>query len=594
MVLTRPSRIASLLLSAMLALGCGYATAKPAPQKSTLQPPLVQSNSDTSDEPDIATPKVPKASRLGLSDHDEATNDDEIEDAAVDDPGERYQTDGSDQDNPAEDDRKLLEAEHRPYEITTSSGAELKMTAPTLPDVSRYTAENAMQKIKLKPVGHVEVASALSQMSFRGFMGRDERMRDWAARQSGLPKAIFIHGGYVTLQDVARSVPKQYFEEVQKGVFVARLPIDITPGATLHVDDSVKDFRLSQDRGSFLINEGRLFVTGTKLRAWSEAKKDAAVFKDKHDFRPFIVSWGGSQTYIVNSVVSNLGYAASKSYGISISQYSPSLKDIMHQPNPTGWIIGSEFYDMWYGFYCYEAEDFVVRGNDYHDNIKYGIDPHDRSRRLIITENKAYRTQEKHGIIVSREVDDSWIFNNESYENNLSGVVVDRNSVNNVVAYNRVYRNKSDGITIYESPQTLIWGNLVTRNNRHGMRVRNSTDVRLYDNVAVANGLSGVYGHVKDLVGTGRNMALDPFRKTISMVVSGGQLISNGSSPVNIDQPLSLELYNVDLRAPARDLGIKFTGILGVHQDEVLNILMRQKQAVVVRPASATVVGTAQ
>src|SRR3546814_14775655 len=101
----------------------------------------------------------------------------------------------------------------------------------------------------------------------------------------------------------------------------------------------------------------------------------------------------------------------------------PALAPRMNRPNPTGWLIDSEFYDNWYGFYCYEAEDVVIRGNDYHDNIKYGIDPHDRSRRLIIAGNKAHDTKEKHGIIVSREVDDSWIINNQAYDNALSGKI---------------------------------------------------------------------------------------------------------------------------------------------------------------------------
>src|SRR3546814_13545683 len=83
--------------------------------------------------------------------------------------------------------------------------------------------------------------------------------------------------------------------------------------------------------------------------------------------------------------------------------------------------------------------------------------------------------------IVSREVDDSWIINNQAYDNALSGIVIDRNSVNNVVAHNRVYRNHADGITIYESPKTLIWQNLVSANLRHGIRVRNSTNMRLYE-----------------------------------------------------------------------------------------------------------------
>jgi poly(beta-D-mannuronate) C5 epimerase len=51
-------------------------------------------------------------------------------------------------------------------------------------------------------------------------------------------------------------------------------------------------------------------------------------------------------------------------------------------------------------------------------------------------------------------------------------------------------------------------------------------------------------------------------------------------------------LYDVDMRAPQRELGIKFTGILGKHQEQVLDVLMRQKKAVILRPADDTVAST--
>ncbi len=557
-------------------------------------PVLAQIDGDAApEEPDVIAPNVPDAAAAALNAFDSGSPDSEIFDAPPDDPGERYQTDGSDQDNFNLDDRKALEAAFRDYAIEPLSGASLHLSPPTLPDLSRYTAANAIAKIDKRRKGRASVESVLNTTTFRGFMGTDERMRQWAARQHSLPKAIFIRDGYVTPADIARQVPKALFAQVSPGVYVARLPISVQPGAIFHIDDSVKDFRLSLDRGSFLVNEGKLFLTGTQLRGWNEAKKAPSLWFDKDAFRPFIVSWGGSQTYIVKSSVSNLGYAASKSYGVSISQYSPSMAPLMNKPNPTGWIIDSEFYDNWYGFYCYETDDFVIRGSTYRDNIVYGIDPHDRSKRLIIAENKAYNTHKKHGIIVSREVNDSWIINNEAYDNTLSGIVIDRNSINNVVAQNRSYRNHSDGITVYESPRTLMWQNLVSANRRHGIRVRNSTNVRLHENIAVGNGLSGVYGHVKNLAGTGRDIRLDPFHTRISMTVVGGQLVSNGSSPVSIDQPLSLELYDVDLRAPQRELGIKFTGILGKHQQQVLDILMRQKRAVIVRPTDVKVTAEA-
>ncbi|WP_051361795.1 mannuronan 5-epimerase AlgG [Solimonas soli] len=578
-------RATALALALLLAAASGAAGAAARPAKPDPAPPHIEGDA-APDEPAIVAPRVPVNPR---TDHDEALDpDEEISDAEPDDPGERYQTDGSDQDDFAGDERRLAEAARRPYQIDAVSGVALRIDPPQLPDLTRYTAATARAKIKRGAPGRIEVGSMLTEQSFKGFMGADERMREWAARQTSLPKVIFIRSGYVTPRDIARVVPKQYFAQTAKGVYVARLPVDVGPDATLHIDDG-SDFRLSLDRGAFLVNEGKLFITGARLRGWNERRNEPAHFVDKSAFRPFMISWGGSQTYIVQSTVAHLGYAASKSYGVSISQFSPALAPIMKRPNPTGWLIDSQFYDNWYGFYCYEAEDVVIRGNDYHDNIVYGIDPHDRSRRLIIAENKAYNTKKKHGIIVSREVDDSWIINNEAYDNHLSGIVVDRNSVNNVVAHNRAYRNASDGITIYESPRTLIWQNLVSGNKRHGVRVRNSTNMRLYGNIAVGNGLSGIYGHIKDLTGTGRNLRLDPFHERISMTVVGGQLVSNGSAPVGIDQPLSLELYDVDMRAPQRQLGLKFTGILGKHQEEVLDILMRQKKAVILRPAGQVV-----
>lgn len=505
----------------------------------------------------------------------------------AEDPAEADQSDGSDSDDPAGESANQLRNRDKPYVVDTVSVASMKMVDPVLPDLAPYTADAVRAKLGSGRRGQVQVGRMLGEQSFKGFMGRDERLREWASRQTSLPQVIYISGGTVTVKEMLKALPKSYFEQTAPGEYMVRLPIDIRPGATLHVGEDVRAFRLSQDRGSFIANEGRLFLTNTVLEAWNEKAKAPARFRDKHEFRPFIVSWGGSQTYIVGSRLAYLGYAASKSYGVSISQFGPVLDAQMKRPRPTGWILDSEFHDLWYGFYCYEADDVVIVGNNYHDNIKYGIDPHDRSRRLIIAGNSASGTKEKHGIIVSREVNDSWIFNNKSFENGLSGIVIDRSSVNNIVAHNQVYRNRSDGITVYESPNTLLWQNVAIGNGRHGMRVRNSTDQKLYGNVAVGNNLAGIYGHIKDLSGSDRDLHLDPFHQRVSMVVVGGQLVSNGSGPVSIDRPLSLELYDVDLRSPRRELGIKFSGVLGDYQDQVLDLLVRQRLPVVIHPADA-------
>ncbi|PSS56554.1 mannuronan 5-epimerase AlgG [Pseudomonas sp. BBP2017] len=470
------------------------------------------------------------------------------------------------------------------YTVSSAPIEPLQIPPPTLPDLSGYSAEAVQKKIQRTHKGKVSVRRMLQENALKEFIGGDNKMAEWVARQHGIPQAIFIDDGHVDFSELSKRVPKQYLSETSPGVYLARLPIVVGAKGVLEIDAKVKELRLSQEGGAFIVNDGKLFVTDTKVTGWREQDNGPATFRSPNEFRPFLLSWGGTETYIVNSQMASFGYAKSKSYGVSISQYTPNMAKQMGRAEPTGWIIGSQFSDMWYGFYCYETSDFVVKDSTYRDNIVYGIDPHDRSHRLIIAGNSVYGTKKKHGIIVSREVNDSWIINNKSYDNKLSGVVIDRNSVNNLIAYNEIYRNHTDGITLYESGDNLIWGNKLINNRRHGIRVRNSVNIRLYENVAMANGLVGVYGHIKDLSDTDRDIALDPFDTKVSLIVVGGELAANGSGPLSIDSPLSVELYRVSMLAPSKASGISFSGVLGERQDEILDLMVRQQKAVLIDP----------
>lgn len=470
------------------------------------------------------------------------------------------------------------------YSVASAPTEPLDLAAPKLPDLSGYTAQAAHAKVDRSKKGKVSMRRMMQELPLKAFIGGDNKMMAWVGKQRGIPQAIFIDDGYVNFADLGKTVPKQYLRETSPGVWLARVPIVVAHKGSLEIDGRVKELRLSQDGGSFIVNDGKLFTFDTKVTGWSEAKNDQAWFKEKDEFRPFLVSWGGTETYIVNTEMKSFGYNESKSYGVSISQYTPSMKAQMGRSEPTGWIIGSTFSDMWYGYYCYETQGFVVKSNTYHDNIIYGIDPHDRSHGLIIADNTVYGTKKKHGIIISREVNDSFIINNRSYDNHLSGVVLDRNSVGNLVAYNEIYQNHTDGITLYESGDNLLWGNKLVANKRHGIRVRNSTNIRLYENMAMGNGLTGVYGHIKDLSDTDRDIAMDPFDAEVSMIVVGGELSGNGTNPLAIDSPLSIELYRVAMLAPTKQGGISLTGILGDHQTEILDLLIRQKKAVLIDP----------
>ena len=472
------------------------------------------------------------------------------------------------------------------YTVSSAPTAPLELAKPTLPDLSGFTAEAVAKKIVRTKPGKISVRRMMQENALKDFIGGDNKMAEWVVRQHGIPQAIFLDDGYMNLKDLAKKVPK-YIIETSPGVYLAKIPIVVGQKGILEIDKQTQELRLSQEGGSFLVNDGQMFIRDTKVTGWREKENGPATFRSPKEFRPFLLSWGGTETYIVDTKMASFGYANSKSYGVSISQYTPNMAKVLKRPEPTGWIIGSEFSDMWYGFYCYETRDFVIKGNTYKDNIVYGIDPHDRSHRLIIADNTVYGTKKKHGIIISREVNDSFIFNNRSYDNKLSGLVIDRNSVNNIIAYNEIYKNHTDGITLYESGDNLLWDNKVISNQRHGIRIRNSVNIRLYENVSMANGLTGIYGHIKDLSDTDRDIKLDPFDAQVSLIVVGGELAANGSGPLSIDSPLSVELYRVSMLAPTKSSGISFSGILGERQDEILDLLVRQQKAVLIDPVES-------
>lgn len=470
------------------------------------------------------------------------------------------------------------------YLVREASPENLRLAEPKLPDLAPYTAIAVAKKIKRAPAGRVYVARMVEHFALSEFTGGEERegMAEWARRQNTNPQAIVVSGGTVWARDIAKTLPHALGES-GKGIYTLRLPLLVDKGATLVIDGSVRELRLSQDRGAFLVNDGEMYIMDTRLLGWREHENRPATFRDPKEFRPFITSWGGTALYIVNSTVAHLGYDASKAYGIAITQYSPGRQKIAKRGPATGWILDSEFVDNWFGFYCYEADDVVVARNRYRDNIIYGVDPHDRSNRLIVAQNEVSGAT-KHGIIFSREVNHGWIYGNRVYGNKLSGIMLDRASSHNVIADNIVFNNGSDGITVYESSDNLIWKNASLGNAHHGIRVRNSVRVALQHNRAVANGQAGIRGDVKDLTGTDRNLKLDPFEKAVSLVVVGGELIYNGSGPVSIDQPLSLELYDVDLLAPTTTGGFRLHGVLGEHQTRVLDLLVRKRVPVVIEP----------
>src|SRR5471032_1313480 len=187
------------------------------------------------------------------------------------------------------------------YTITSPPTEPLEMAKPALPDVSGYTAANIAKKIVRTKPGKISIRRMMQEDALKDFIGGDNKMAEWVVRQHGIPQAIFIDDGYINLKDLSKKLPRQYISETSPGVFLARLPIVVGRKGILEIDKQTQELRLSQEAGSFLINDGQLFVRDTKITGWKQKTNGPATFQSPNEFRPFLLAWGGTETYIANS-----------------------------------------------------------------------------------------------------------------------------------------------------------------------------------------------------------------------------------------------------------------------------------------------------
>ena len=361
-----------------------------------------------------------------------------------------------------------------------------------------------------------------------------------AVRHQGIPtpRIVVVQSGVTTLGMVARELrgtKDQDLIALDGDVLTLRAPVFVAPGARLVLSRmDVPTYRLSADAGAFIASAGALQIVDAEVIGYHEEAGQPA-WSDKsrtHVFRPFLLSWGDGRMDVAGSLLTALGYENSKSFGLSYSSGPIRVAELRDQAHATGYVVDNVFRNSHFGFYSYEADNIQIVGNEYVDNVVYGLDPHDRTRKLTIALNTTYGTKVKHGIIISREVDESMIVGNLTFDNVGSGIMLDRDSSNNIVHANSAFNNAQDGITLFESSCNLMTSNILVANKRDGLKVRNSFDIGAYGNRIESNGNAGVNAYVANLLetksGETRDFKMDPYDAVTSISLRRNRISSNG------------------------------------------------------------------
>ncbi len=373
---------------------------------------------------------------------------------------------------------------------------------------------------------------------YKGATNLGVREHIYASTGNITPKFIFVRGGVLSMGQLLAKIGHFNPEMISEndGNIVLRVPLIVGPDATLVVSGAeFKVLRLSQQKGALIVNAGKIYFSDVEVTGFDdEAQKPATlpIGNPGMNFRPFILSLSASQTFAANSKFEALGYSAGSAYGFSLS--SGPADEILRAARsaaPTGMIVDSSFENLYYGFYAFEAANVQLVGNEYRDGVIYGLDPHDRSVNLLMAFNSAYGTHKKHGIIISREVDDSMIIGNLSFDNAGSGVMLDRESMGTIVYANTLMNNMGDGFAALESPCALVSSNVIEANGRVGIKVRNSWDIQIEANLVRGNKGAGIEGYtdrLEDAKGSeSRNFRQDPYSPISTMTVVRNQLQDN-------------------------------------------------------------------
>jgi parallel beta-helix repeat protein len=289
--------------------------------------------------------------------------------------------------------------------------------------------------------------------------------------------------------------------ELAPGEWLLSANLRISKGAVLQIaGPNVRWLKLRSDATGFVWIKAfgaQLTFADTCVTSWDVGA--SSVDMNNAVGRSFVLARDGARMDIHSSELSYLGYFANESYGVA-----------WRQPGTTGTAIDSRFGHNFYGLYSYEASDLVIRGNEVHHSVRYGIDPHTRANRLLIEGNISHHNG-KQGIILAEECDNNTIRGNTVYANALHGIVVYQRSNNNVVEGNISYSNRLQGINVNDSSNNTIRGNTTYDNGEAGIGVGQAAA----DNILAGN-------IVRDNLKDGISFYSDAVRNTVrENVVSG-------------------------------------------------------------------------
>lgn len=367
----------------------------------------------------------------------------------------------------------------------------------------------------------------------------------WPTRRVRYTSDGVIHlegcGQTFTLSHVAEALgdtSKLELVDAARKIWLLKVSLKVEEGATLNVigeGGDVNWLRLrSDDSGAVWLRaeNGTITIENTRVTSWDAARNtfdmDYAVAPDGSGGRAYIaarsvltkgrltapptacsVNGGTREPYearmnVLNSEIAYLGYNAPESYGLIWKVYykldpsdpsdaPPPGRQLYAMVDIFGNGSGSTFRHNYFGAYTYGGYCMNWTGNLFEGNIQYGLDPHDDSDSLLISNNRFFDNG-NHGVICSIYCSNIVITNNEVLRNR-HGIMIHRRVDQARIENNISADNREAGIAIFDSHSSIVRNNVVRNNGTAAVRLSVGASGNLIeDNTLIGLSASGT-GH---------------------------------------------------------------------------------------------------
>ncbi len=378
---------------------------------------------------------------------------------------------------------------------------------------------------------------------------------------------------------------------------------------------------------------GTINLDSVKVYSWDPAAN--GFDQDINNGRAYIVAKYASTLNINNSELEYLGSADTDSQGVTWRDLNDSAAPSVLRTRVTGTVLNSQFHHNYYGAYTSQASTMTFRGNQFHDNLRYGLTLRDNTNSVLVESNEAF-TNGSHGFFLSHGSNGNTLRTNKAHDNldpgtSLAhGFVLDPGSANtqqlpsldNVLDGNEAYNNEGYGLRLQSannnqvlnnlfhdnqqgisidqtSTGNTLSGNTLQKNIANGVIVSETADGNtITGNTATENGNNGIYLRANNNIVSG-NTANNNTKAGIGLLLAVGvpvlqnnQLISNTVAG-NLDSGLDLRgathtLIQGNIIENSGTQGIYLTD--GASQTAITNNIVRLNKAYGIRANGVTTV----